>query len=195
MDLTPFFAAFALILLAELGDKTMIAVITLSSKRPKALVFAATVAALALVSLLGVLVGQVLYDLIPADIVTLAAGLLFLAFGAAILLLPEREEREREERPGRWGAFGSVLLLMAAMEMGDKTQLSIVALSAEYGQPLLVLAGAVLAFAAVTLAGVLLGAEIGRRVPARYVRMGSAAVFILFGVLFLAQALLGMELL
>lgn len=193
MDLAPFFAAFVLIFLAELGDKTMITVITLSSKHSRRLVLSASVLALAAVSLIGVLVGQVLYDLVPAYIVTLAAGVLFIAFGLATVLLPEKEGREPEERrAGALGAFGGIFALMALMEMGDKTQLSIIALSAQYGAPLLVLLGAVAAFALVTLAGVMLGAEIGRRVPQRHIKLGSAAVFIIFGAVFLAQALLGM---
>ena len=95
----------------------------------------------------------------------------------------------------RWGAFWSTFALMAMMELGDKTQLSIIALSAEYGEPWLILIGSVLAFVVVTLAGVLLGAEIGKRVPERYIKLGSAAIFIIFGLIFLAQGLFGLELL
>jgi len=195
MDLTPFFAAFVLIFLAELGDKTMITVITLSSKHPRKLVFAASLTALALVSLIGVIIGQVLFDYVPKDIITIAAGVLFLVFGIATIVLPEKEEVVKDKKVGRWGAFGSIFVLMAIMEMGDKTQLSIIALSAEYGTPLIVLIGAILAFAVVTLMGVLLGAEIGRRVPERYIKLGSAVIFILFGIIFLAQGLLGFQIL
>jgi putative Ca2+/H+ antiporter (TMEM165/GDT1 family) len=195
MDLTPFFAAFVLIFLAELGDKTMITVITLSSKHPRKLVFAASLTALALVSLIGVIIGQVLFDYVPKDIITITAGVLFLVFGIATIVLPEKEEVVKDKKVGRWGAFGSIFVLMAIMEMGDKTQLSIIALSAEYGTPLIVLIGAILAFAVVTLMGVLLGAEIGRRVPERYIKLGSAVIFILFGIIFLAQGLLGFQIL
>ncbi|MCU0862020.1 MAG: TMEM165/GDT1 family protein, partial [Methanomassiliicoccales archaeon] len=153
-----------------------------------------SVLALAAVSLIGVLVGQVLYDFVPAYIVTIAAGVLFIAFGLATVLLPEKEGKEVDERKtSALGAFGGIFALMALMEMGDKTQLSVIALSAQYGAPLLVLLGAVAAFALVTLAGVMLGAEIGRRVPQRYIKLGSAAVFIIFGVVFLAQALIDIE--
>jgi putative Ca2+/H+ antiporter (TMEM165/GDT1 family) len=60
---------------------------------------------------------------------------------------------------------------------------------------LVILAGAVLAFALVTLIGVLVGAEIGKRVPERHIKLASAAIFIIFGVVFLAQAALGIKLL
>jgi len=195
MELAPFFAAFTLILLAELGDKTMIAVIALSSKHSKKLVFASTLLALTLVSAVGVVVGQILFDYVPETLITVGAGLLFLAFGILTIVMPEKEEKPKGKNGLKWGAFWSSFALMAVMELGDKTQLSIIALSAEYGAPLLILTGAVLAFAVVTLAGVLLGAEIGKRVPERYIKRGSAAIFILFGLVFLAQGLLGLELL
>lgn len=195
MELAPFFAAFTLILLAELGDKTMIAVIALSSKHSKKLVFASTLLALTLVSAVGVVVGQILFDYVPETLITVGAGLLFLAFGILTIVMPEKEEKPKGKNGLKWGAFWSSFALMAVMELGDKTQLSIIALSAEYGAPLLILTGAVLAFAVVTLAGVLLGAEIGKRVPERYIKLGSAAIFILFGLVFLAQGLLGLQLL
>jgi len=193
-DWAPFFAAFALIFLAELGDKTMITVITLSSKYSRWLVFVAGVLALALVSLIGVLIGQVLFDYIPENVITIVAGVLFIAFGILTILVPEKEGN-RKAASGKYGPFLSSFGLIAVMELGDKTQLSVIALSAEYGEPLVILAGAVLAFALVTLIGVLVGAEIGKRVPERHIKLASAAIFIIFGVVFLAQAALGIKLL
>ncbi len=194
MDLAPFFAAFIIILLAELGDKSMITVITLSSKHPRKLVFTATMLALTLVSAVGVVLGQVIFNFVPKELITIGAGLLFLAFGLLSILMPEKEEKSTNEGGLKAGAFWGILSLMAIMELGDKTQLSIIALSAEYGTPLLILVGSVLAFALVTLFGVALGAEIGKRVPERYIRLGSAAIFIAFGLVFLAQGLFGFEL-
>jgi putative Ca2+/H+ antiporter (TMEM165/GDT1 family) len=194
MELAPFFAAFTIIILAELGDKSMIAVIALSSRHSKKLVFAATMLALTLVSAIGVVVGQVLFDYVPESIITIGAGALFLIFGILTIVLPEKEDGIREKEGLIRGAFWSTFALMVMMELGDKTQLSIIALSAEYGEPWLILIGSMRAFAVVTLAGVLLGAEIGRRVPGRYIKLGSAAIFIVFGLIFLAQGLSGLEL-
>ncbi len=172
----------------------MITVITLSSKHSWALIFNASILALAVVSIIGVVIGQVIFEFVPEEVIAIAAGLLFLVFGILIIVLPEKEEKV-EERPlaSRLGVFGSTFALMAIMELGDKTQLSIIALSAEYGEPWLILTGAVLAFAAVTLVGVLIGSEIGKRVPERYIKLGGAAVFIAFGLIFLVQALLGLQ--
>lgn len=190
MDFAPLVAAFVLIALTEIGDKTMIAVITLSSKHARKTVFVGALAALTVLSILGVAVGQVLFDYVPRDIIEIAAGVLFIVFGAATLLLPEKEKESKGEKLRKWGGLSASFGLVAIMELGDKTQLSIIALSAQYGDWLLVLCGAVIGFALVTLIGVTLGAEIGKRVPEKYIRLGSGMIFLVFGVIFLAQALL-----
>jgi len=80
------------------------------------------------------------------------------------------------------------------MELGDKTQLAVVSLAAEYDAPILVFVGVMLAFAALTGLGVVLGSAISKRVPLKYVRIGSGLLFIVFGVLFIWSALSGTKL-
>ncbi|MBM4237330.1 MAG: TMEM165/GDT1 family protein [Euryarchaeota archaeon] len=191
MDLAPLVSAFVLIALMEIGDKTMIAVITLSSKHSRISVFIGAILALGAVSAIGVLVGEVLFELVPRNIVEIAAGLLFIAAGLYTLIVPEKEEKlESRSIAGRWGGAVASFSLVALMELGDKTQLSIIALSAESGSGLLVFIGAMIAFAMITLAEVFLGGEIGKRVDKRYIRWGSGAVFLIFGIFFFVQALI-----
>ncbi len=57
MDITPFLTTFSLIALAEFGDKTQLAVITLSAKYDRVKVFTGVILAFALVTVLGVLGG------------------------------------------------------------------------------------------------------------------------------------------
>jgi putative Ca2+/H+ antiporter (TMEM165/GDT1 family) len=76
------------------------------------------------------------------------------------------------------------------MELGDKTQLSIIALSAESGAGLLVFIGAMAAFALITLIEVFFGGEIGHRVDRKYIKITSGAVFLIFGFIFISQALI-----
>ncbi|MDD1767326.1 MAG: TMEM165/GDT1 family protein, partial [Methanomassiliicoccales archaeon] len=91
MDLAPLISAFVLIALTEIGDKTMIAVITLSSKHSRRTVFVGAILALGLVSGIGVLVGEVLFDLVPRQIVEIVAGALFVLAGVYTLLVKEKE--------------------------------------------------------------------------------------------------------
>jgi len=191
LDLAPLISAFVLIAVTEIGDKTMIAVITLSSKHSRRTVFIGAILALALVSGIGVLIGEVLFDLVPRQIVEIAAGALFVLAGLYTLLVPEKEDGGGLRMiGGRYGGLIASFALVALMELGDKTQLSIIALSAESGEALMVFVGAIAAFAMITSIEVLLGGEIGKRVKKQYIRWGSGAVFLIFGVIFLVQALL-----
>ena len=63
MDFAPLLAAFFLILITEIGDKSMLAIITLSSRYTRLAVFLGALSALTVMSLLAVLVGEVLYSI------------------------------------------------------------------------------------------------------------------------------------
>jgi putative Ca2+/H+ antiporter (TMEM165/GDT1 family) len=186
MDLAPLASAFFLILVTEVGDKSMLAIITLSSRYRRLVVFLGAFSALTLMSLLAVLAGEVAYALVPPWVIGLAAGLLFILAGALTLLGREKEEKERTVSAK--GGFAASFILVALMEMGDKTQLSLIGLSAQSGQAIPVLLGAVAAFALLVAMEVLLGGEIGKRVPQKAVRVASGVIFLIFGAIFLAEA-------
>jgi putative Ca2+/H+ antiporter (TMEM165/GDT1 family) len=76
------------------------------------------------------------------------------------------------------------------MELGDKTQFAVIALSAEYKSALLVYLGVMLAFALATTLGVIVGKALMRFVPMRYIQLGIGLVFVLFSIIFLVNALL-----
>lgn len=82
MDWNVLLSTFVLLFMAELGDKTQLAVISMVSKhgRPDA-VFVGAVGALALVTLLGVLGGQALSRLVPAIFLHKASAVAFVALG------------------------------------------------------------------------------------------------------------------
>lgn len=192
MDPTPFIASFAMFALMELGDKTQIAVITLSMKARPIEVFAGALAAFAIVDGASVVVGGIVSDLLPAFWVNLASGVIFVAFG--ILTLVRNDEEEGEVRESRRQAAISAFSLVTLMELGDKTQFASFVLAAKYGSPLMVFAGILAASAVITGSGVVVGKGLMRVVPRRYIRYVAAALFLVFGVLFIAGALLGVDL-
>jgi putative Ca2+/H+ antiporter (TMEM165/GDT1 family) len=149
----------------------VIAVITLSSKHSKQSVFVGAI--LALVSAIGVLVGEVLFDLVQRQIVEITAGALFILAGIYTLLMPEKEDGGRLKMvSGKCGGLIASFTLVELMELGDKTQLSIIALSAESGEALMVFIGAIAAFAISISIEVLLGGEIGKWVNKQYYTIG-----------------------
>ena len=87
MDWRIFTTTFGVIFLAEMGDKTQLAAMTMAaqSERPWS-VFLGAALALALVSAIGVLVGTVIGAYIPLIWVKRGAALSFIVIGILILL-------------------------------------------------------------------------------------------------------------
>jgi putative Ca2+/H+ antiporter (TMEM165/GDT1 family) len=86
MDLRVFLTTFGVIFLAEMGDKTQLAAMTMAAqtKRPWS-VFLAAALALAAVSALGVLVGSVIGDYVPLIWVKRVAASAFIVIGILML--------------------------------------------------------------------------------------------------------------
>lgn len=148
--------------------------------------------ALLLVSGLGVVIGQALTMIIPMLIIRVVSAILFLAFGAYTILSSRKEETEQVEKFGAKSVALSVFSIVASMELGDKTQLAVIALTAECNMPLLVYAGAATAFIIITGLGALIGSRLLRLIPLRLVKLGSGVLFILFGIVFLLNTALGL---
>jgi putative Ca2+/H+ antiporter (TMEM165/GDT1 family) len=176
----------------EFGDKTHIAVITLSMKNRPLEVFIGALGAFALVDGASVLVGGLIADLIPEFWINVISGGLFLLFGVLSLINKEDEEEVKE---GGKSGLASAFSLVTLMELGDKTQFASFVLAARYGSPLLVFLGIMLGAALITGSGVVIGKGLMRIVPERYLRYAAAALFLIFGVIFLAKAFLGLEIL
>ena len=86
MDLKAMLSVFAVVFLAELGDKTQLAILGLAADS-KALVsvFVGAAAAMILATLLAVVFGGVIASYIPARAVHMLAGGLFVVIGALML--------------------------------------------------------------------------------------------------------------
>ena len=86
MLLTLLFSTFVTVFLAEMGDKTQLTTITLSSTTNKPLaVFMGSSIALILATLLGALAGGSIANLIPAFLLKLLSGIVFLFIGINLM--------------------------------------------------------------------------------------------------------------
>ncbi|MEZ5344884.1 MAG: TMEM165/GDT1 family protein [Pyrinomonadaceae bacterium] len=86
MEWKIFWSAFVTLFLAELGDKTQLAVITMTSKSKAAVsVFLGASLALILVTLLGVVFGSVLGEYIPTEWLQRIVAFAFIAIGVLML--------------------------------------------------------------------------------------------------------------
>ncbi len=179
--------AFALVFLAELGDKTQLLTLILAARwrRSLPIVIGLTLASAAShlgASLLGAALGRTL----DPGIGRLLAGVAFIAC-ALWMLWPEGEDGHEEVPPPAalprmiLAAFSIYLLA----ELGDKTQFSSALLALEHGSILPVAGGATLAMLAANLPVLWLGASVGGRLPQRLVRLTAAMVFAAVGILLL----------
>ena len=96
MTLTLLFTTFFAVFLAEIGDKTQLTTITLSSSTNKPLaVFIGSSIALILATLLGALAGGSIANLIPSFLLRILSGIVFLIIGINLLL--ERKKDSTNE--------------------------------------------------------------------------------------------------
>jgi putative Ca2+/H+ antiporter (TMEM165/GDT1 family) len=87
MDWQVFWVTFSTVFLAEMGDKTQLAALTLTAEKGTPLaVLTGACSALFLATLLGVLLGGILAQYIPPMVIRKAAGLAFVVIGGLILL-------------------------------------------------------------------------------------------------------------
>ncbi|MCW5961944.1 MAG: TMEM165/GDT1 family protein [Pyrinomonadaceae bacterium] len=87
MEWKIFWTAFATLFLAELGDKTQLAVITMTGKTNAAVsVFLGAALALVLVTLLGVLFGSAITNVIPAEWLQRIVAAAFIIIGVLMLI-------------------------------------------------------------------------------------------------------------
>jgi len=92
MLLTLLFTTFVTVFLAEIGDKTQLTTITLSSTTNKPLaVFIGSSIALVLATLLGALAGGSIANLIPAFILKLLSGIVFLIIGLNLMTQSKKD--------------------------------------------------------------------------------------------------------
>jgi len=183
MSLTTASSAFAVLFLAELGDKTQLVAMALAHRHRTGPVLAGICAAFLVLNLLAVAVGAALYEMVPEWAVLLFAGALFLAFGVHIWRAGEEEEEAAEgvAATGWWRVAAASFGLIFVAELGDKTQLALVAMVAATGETRAVMVGGTLALWAVSVLGVAVGATLLRRLPAQWVHRAAALLFFAFG--------------
>ena len=181
-------AAFGLTFVADLGDKTQIAILTLSARYDFLSVFLGAAVAFVVMNALAVTVGVLLTRYVPKDVIRYVSAAVFIIAGV-LSFLPvreEKEEREIMEKKISRKPFVATIGLMALLELGDKTQLSLIALTSKLGYPFIIFIGGTLAMWATSLIGALAGKGISRAVPLKYIRWLSGVLFFVFGVLIAA---------
>jgi putative Ca2+/H+ antiporter (TMEM165/GDT1 family) len=184
--------SFGVIFVAELGDKSQLMALAFATRYRALPVLAGIAAATAVVHLVSVVVGALLGAALPARPVNLLAGLAFLAFAAWTLRGDALSEDEvaRARRRSTGGAVLAAGVAFFLAELGDKTMLATITLATREGLVGTWL-GSTLGMVAADAIAILIGQQLGKRLPDRAVRIGAAASFVVFGALLLAEAARG----
>lgn len=198
VDLVPFFITLALIIPAELPDKTFIATLVLSTRYRPVVVWLGVSAAFAVQTTIAVAAGQLL-SLLPETPVQLITAGLF-ALGSVLMFTgaggidPEADEAAETEAVdamagrGHRRAFTVSFLVLFAAEWGDLSQLTTASLSARYDAPVEVWLGAWLALSLVAGLAALAGRALVARVRFAVVQRVSGTLLALLALVTLADA-------
>jgi putative Ca2+/H+ antiporter (TMEM165/GDT1 family) len=181
--------AFAVVFLAELGDKTQLVALTLAGRYPALKVLLALGAAIVVLQTLSVTAGALISEAVPERAIAVGAGLLFLGFAAWTWRSADDGEDFADAAPGRSGLV-SVAVAFFLAELGDKTMLTTAGLAADRGiVPVWI--GSFAAMLAATALAVLAGRNLGRRVRPATLRKIGAVAFLVVGVATLVGAAVG----
>jgi putative Ca2+/H+ antiporter (TMEM165/GDT1 family) len=183
--------SFAVIFVAELGDKSQLMALTFATRfKPVPVLIGITVAT-AVVHAVSVGIGYGLGATLPTGWISLVAGIAFLAFGAWTLRGDKLtdEEKTKAER-----STGSAILAVGGAfflaELGDKTMLATITLATTEGA-FGTWAGSTLGMVAADALAIVVGSQLGARLPERAIKIGAAVSFFVFGAILIAQGLRG----
>lgn len=176
-----FLISTGVVALAEVGDKTQLLAFLLAAKfrKPVPIILGILAATLANHGLAGAL-GAWVTTLLSPETLRWVLGLSFIAM-AIWILIPDKLD-EDDARLVQLGVFGTTTVAFFLAEMGDKTQVATVALAAQYGDFLWVVAGTTLGMLIANVPAVLLGDRVAHRMPVKLVHGVAAAIFAVLGV-------------
>jgi putative Ca2+/H+ antiporter (TMEM165/GDT1 family) len=183
-----FWLSFGVVFVAELGDKSQLMALTFATKYRPALVMTGIVAATVLINAISVGVGYGVGLALPTRWISLVAGLLFLGFALWTLRGEDEEDDEVLSRVGSGPVVMTVGSAYLLAELGDKTMLATITLASQNGWAGTWL-GATLGMVAAAALAIIVGRQLGKRLPERAVRYVAAALFAGFGAWLLVEAL------
>jgi putative Ca2+/H+ antiporter (TMEM165/GDT1 family) len=183
-------AAFVVVFLAELGDKTQLVALTLAGRYPAVKVLLTLGAAIALLQTISVTAGALVSEAVPDRAIAVGAGALFLGFAVWTWRTAEEDDEEVARAGAPRGGLVSVAVAFFLAELGDKTMLTTAGLAADRGA-VPVWVGSFAAMLAATALAVLAGQLLTKRVRPEALRRVGAVAFAVVGVVTLASAAAG----
>jgi putative Ca2+/H+ antiporter (TMEM165/GDT1 family) len=189
-----FWTAFLLIFVAELGDKTQFMTLALSSRYKALTVFIGIALGTMSVSLVSVLLGRVLGNFLPQNLMSILAGLIFIVFG--ILSLRQSKEEEitaatETSKNNQHLIWLTIACTFFIAELADKTMIATIALASRDDNYFAIWAGSTLGLLVSNSMAIGAGKALTKYVTGKAVPLIAATIYILAGLFALKQGLLG----
>jgi putative Ca2+/H+ antiporter (TMEM165/GDT1 family) len=183
--------SFGVIFVAALGDKSQLMALAFSARYKALPVLLGITVATAIVHAVSVLFGAVVGAHIPTRPITIVAGSMFLVFAAWTARGDELSEEEsaKADRTTR-SAIVAASLAFFLSELGDKTMLATITLATKEGA-IGTWAGSTLGMVAADALAIVVGQQLGSRLPDRAIKIAATAGFVIFGVLLMAEGIRG----
>lgn len=204
---TGFYQAFSLVFLSEIGDKTFFIAGLLSMKTSRLISFTGSIGALAAMTILSCIIGQIFHAVpsglaqgLPLDDIAAVAAFTFFGLKTlkeAIDLDPTKgnsgmdeefadaeeavETSEAIKQSTFWAQIASTFALVFAAEFGDRSFLATIALSAAQN-PFSVAGGAIAAHGVATGIAVLGGGVIAKYVSEKVIGYIGGSLFLAFAI-------------
>jgi putative Ca2+/H+ antiporter (TMEM165/GDT1 family) len=186
MSIAVIATVFALIVPAELPDKTFVATLVLTTRFRALPVFVGAALGLAVQAGIAVAAGSAVAQLPKTPVHAVSAAIF--ALGAVLMLRsiedPDAEEREVAEEladapaePSTLRVVTTTFVVLFLAEWGDLTQLLTASLSAKYNDPVSVFLGSAAGLVAVAGLAVLGGKALLKVLPMLWIRRIAAAAF------------------
>lgn len=182
--------SFAVVFVAELGDKSQLMAMTFALRYRWYVVIGGITVATTVVHLVSVAVGHFLGLSFPTAAISVVGGVAFVVFGLWTLRGDSLSDDEgaKASKITR-SAFLAIASAFFLAELGDKTMLATVTLATD-NDWIGVWIGSTVGMVAADALAIVVGAVLGKHMPERIIRYGAAALFFVFGAMLLFEGLM-----
>ena len=176
--------------IAEMGDKTQLMLIALTSKYKLKDIIMGTAAAILVLNGLAVLAGGLVSEFIPEWLIKIIAAFAFLYFAASTLAGDDDDEEEGGKSKIQFAPL-AVFCTFFVAELGDKTQLTAITFGANEGMgaAFIVWIGCSLGLFLADILGMLVGYLLKSKTPDGLLNTLAFVIFAIFGIYTAYQAL------
>ncbi len=190
-----FFTILATMFIAEMGDKTQLMMIAMSSRYKLRDILIGAGAAILVLNGLAVALGALISQLIPTWLIRMVAGLAFFYFAWSTVNRISEEDGEEEAKPSGFPPILAVFGTFFLAELGDKTQLTAITFAANEGansalsKAIMIWLACSIGLFLADMIGMLAGQLIKKKLPDSFLDILAFVIFAIFGFTTLAEGL------